>query len=570
MQPHGKIRQSIESAQSYAASHFPQSCIPVVRWLTDTECIDQPIRQKVRTALKSKRVELLLGLVIVLNIFMVITDVDTKAKDEDAKPWTTIVNDFLLAVYITEACVRFVAERLEMFKEFYGCMDVFLIFMDLCIPSSITIFRVIRVTKVCRAMKCLHLAPELHLMMKGMSGATKSILWGTILTLTFVVTWAILAVALIHPLNKEIPYVGCERCPHAYESTFMASLTLVQTLVAGDSWGHITMPIIERHPWTGIYFGLAFASICLASLNMMLAMVVDSAQEARKGSVEYLANLRMQEQQGAKIRLEALCSKMDTDSGGSLDIDEIRQGYRNIKEFGDSMKMLGIMEEDLDKVFDLMDQSGTVSAEEFCKESINLQCQDIPSVCLHTKLMFNQLNRRVEKMIRESKLETKVVNDEIARMQNDIHQEVLWISRGIAASLPPSPKESGAVVTVNEQRTIIGSMSDSKAPIESNPPSQTATVLDALCASKLTSLENAIADLMESIRVKPMAVASIDEVQFIVRMAMSLLQLSTAVPSRSGLTSSVSALDREAEATSNGANRLRGTAGVDKGFRVSM
>jgi hypothetical protein len=67
----------------------------------------------------------------------------------------------------------------------------------------------------------IELFPELRLMLAGLVGALNAIVWGTILLVTVLLIWSVIAVQFIHPLNQEvakttIEYDQCPRCPHAY------------------------------------------------------------------------------------------------------------------------------------------------------------------------------------------------------------------------------------------------------------------------------------------------------------------------------------------------------------------
>jgi len=273
-----------------------------------------------------------------------------------------------------------------------------------------------------------------------------------------------------------------------------------------------------------------------------------------------------------------LCRKMDRDSGGYLDLDEIRHGYRTYREFGDTMKVLGIMEEDLGRVFDLMDLdgSGTVTAEEFCKECVNLQCQDTASVSLYLRMFVTQLNKRVEELIHDSKKQMTYVHEEMGGMQKAIHEEVTMVSDKVVGRLMGLPdasvslgsRLSGEAPDSTLQSAIearIQGVTDLRVPMKANMLSQKAAVTDALCISKLASVESAISELMDSIQAEPTAIASTEEVQRVIRSAVSLLQLSTDAPARSRFISSVSA--KAGAATPNGGNHL---GGVDKGLRFSI
>merc|ERR1719262_466435 len=113
-------------------------------------------------------------------------------------------------------------------------------------------------------------------MMAGLVRAMSAIFWGAVLLFMVLTIWAVVAVQLIHPLNKEI-YDGstdrldtCMRCPRAFESTFQACLTFSVQIVTGDSWGRETLPIIETYPQTALFFALVHMSVGLAIINLIL------------------------------------------------------------------------------------------------------------------------------------------------------------------------------------------------------------------------------------------------------------------------------------------------------------
>jgi len=58
--------------------------------------------------------------------------------------------------------------------------------------------------------------PELNVMILGLLGAIRAVFWGMVMLSMVLVTWAILAVQLIQPLNKEVAETGiyddCDRC----------------------------------------------------------------------------------------------------------------------------------------------------------------------------------------------------------------------------------------------------------------------------------------------------------------------------------------------------------------------
>merc|ERR1719253_1673286 len=96
--------------------------------------------------------------------------------------------------------------------------------------------------------------------------------------------WSLILVEYIHPITTSIDFeglYGCSRCSQAFSSILRSNLTMFQTLVAGDSWGLINIPVIEAHPWTAFLLLGAFISISLGLMNLILAVIVQRAADAR-------------------------------------------------------------------------------------------------------------------------------------------------------------------------------------------------------------------------------------------------------------------------------------------------
>ena len=71
--------------------------------------------------------------------------------------------------------------------------------------------------------------------------------------------WAMLLVDLVQPLILKLhqergTFEGCEQCLRAASSVMDANLLLFKTVIAGDGWGTIAVPVIEAYPATAVIF----------------------------------------------------------------------------------------------------------------------------------------------------------------------------------------------------------------------------------------------------------------------------------------------------------------------------
>ena len=92
------------------------------------------------------------------------------------------------------------------------------------------------------------------------------------LMLVSVITfWAVISVEVLHPITSGMTWEDCDRCPDGFRGIFAAALTLFQQIVAGDSWGTISIPLVETAPWTAVLLFSILITISLGMLNLILA-----------------------------------------------------------------------------------------------------------------------------------------------------------------------------------------------------------------------------------------------------------------------------------------------------------
>merc|ERR1712080_561808 len=211
-----------------------------------------PVRVKCRQIIESRRMEMFLCGVIMFNLLLLVAETDATVDDKEAPRDMVVMNDLLLGFYVLELSSRIFVYRSRFFFDEWNVLDsaivgtdVILLLLDRVFDDmpKVSILRIIRLVRLVRAFKAISLFPELAMMLAGFYSALKAIMWGMILVTTILTVYSILAVKILHPINKRVKanplgiYDGCERCPRAFESVFGACLTFFQTLVAGDSWG---------------------------------------------------------------------------------------------------------------------------------------------------------------------------------------------------------------------------------------------------------------------------------------------------------------------------------------------
>lgn len=351
------------------------------------------MRKLLYEASNSQAFDICITSVILLNVVTVILETDAMAKDEvDNSHWTYRVNYALLALYTLELLLKLYVYRMKFFDMRWNIIDMFVVGADVffflltLITSSqvrVSILRVFRLIRLIRAFKAASFFKELDQLLRGFVGALKAIFWGTTMIILILAVASILAVQLIHPINQEVllerpeVYDGCIRCPVAFSTVWNSLLTFFQQLVAGDSWGLVSVPIMEQRPWTFFFFLAVLVLTCLVMLNLILAVIVEAAAHVQEEDMHSAAVEAEKRLAKAKLRLIELCSKLDKDGNATLNKEEFLNGYYTNQEFADCLKIMEVEPQDMECVFHVLDVdgSGDVNSSEFVDQLQRVKTQ---------------------------------------------------------------------------------------------------------------------------------------------------------------------------------------------------
>jgi len=352
-----------------------------------------PWRKTLAACIEHRRFDALLGIVVLSNVVVMCYEVDRNAgcgPDGCAGRTIELLNLLFTIFYTAECTVRMAVYRSKIVADRWNILDICIVIVGWLeqvismfdalqtlseqIPFNINFLRLFRVARLFRATRILEVFPELHMMITGVFRAMMAMFWGFLMILCLVLLWAILAVELIHPLNRHIVHDD-EWCNEAFGSVLKATLIFFQTMVAGDSWGHCSIHIINKHPFTFFVFASALISVQLGFMNLILSVIVDSASKAR----EEVKAEKLREESSHRAEYTAklldLLESIDTDGSGTLSFEELHEGYQASPTLRSIITQLGLQQEDLRLLFDVMDadRSGAISYHEFIRYISNVQ-----------------------------------------------------------------------------------------------------------------------------------------------------------------------------------------------------
>lgn len=424
--------------------------------------------------------EVAISLAVLFNVYVLILETDQTVavyqngevmETAAADGWIVTSNKGLLALYSVELVLRLFAFREEFFHWLPNLFDMAIIVCDLLMTflvadgGSVSALRIFRLARLGRALKILTIFPELALMLRCIIAAMKSIVWGMVMVAGALLLWAIIAVQLIHPLNLTLVqdgvYDGCERCGRSFESVWDAFLTFVQHIVCGDSWGVVTLPIVEKYPGTLPFFMLVYFTVAMGVLNLILAVIVAESHNALRESDQELVIQKERAFKAACDDLQTICEDLDADKDGSLTFEEIMSGFTTHPGFRNAMMVMDIAEHDMKTVFEMLDEdrSGEVHYNEFVDNLYKLKSDDA-----HTILVFMRFY--VQEILHRCTITSVTLSDEIVVMQKDTVDKLGKLLSGAqpeAADVAPAgdaAPEGGAVPNEAESYSVLKALGD--------------------------------------------------------------------------------------------------------------
>lgn len=462
-------------------------------------------RKVLMRIIQSQVFETAVGMFILLNLVLFVyeTDLSAGTNPDEIPGWLPALNVFLFVVYAMETAIRLVAMQRHFFDGIinWNTFDLTLVLVDFVL-IGLKIFNVdlgqsafVRVLRICRSLRIVkalrtwRALRELYVMLHSLIGTMRAMLWAAIMLILVLTLFSCAAVEFINPIVLDMAanndFTECERCSRAFSSVWNSQITFFQTVVAGDSWGQVAIPIIEKVPATAPFFVVVLVVIQLGILNLILAAIVDQASAAHEDDVQLQAINKKEAFTKARGTLLNVCRQIDTDGSGNITIEELYRGYETLPELAYQLKFLDVTRDDLGILFSALDSdySGTVEYEEFIEQLFKLQNQDI-SVCLgFLKSYIQQICREVR------------AHSDQFEMQQQSYSEILNILKGTQEVSPAASAVQVQPVKQTQAKTATFNCTETPAFIHSELHSVQQS-LDTALAVRFQALEESISAML--------------------------------------------------------------------------
>lgn len=243
-------------------------------------------------------------------------------------------------------------------------------------PSKVLqTLKVLRVLRAVRVLRMLTMFRDLWLVVQSFFYCLRPLMWTVLFILIIIFLFAMFAVDLIgKDVNDSDPEELLE-VKMRLRSVVPAMVTLFQVMTL-DEWFAICEPLLTHMPWTYAFFLVYIPISALALMNLVTAVVVESATRGANEEADYQQQIF--DDQVAKITVEIreMFELMDEDGGGSLSEDEFVNNARKTKLLSEICDDFNLgTDEDLAQLFDILkkEHSDIVLMEDLLNAVVQLQ-----------------------------------------------------------------------------------------------------------------------------------------------------------------------------------------------------
>lgn len=196
----------------------------------------------------------------------------TRAGDGNLSPFLHLVDRVALAIFVVELSLKLLAQGRRFFASGWNVFDLCIVAISF-FPAAggLSVLRVLRVLRVTRLFSVV---PSMRVIVEALVGAIPGM------------TSIMLVLGLIFYISAVLTTrLFGDHFPSQFGDLGVSSLTLFQ-LMTLDGWsGEIVRPVMERYPWSWVFFISFIIITSFAVLNLFIGVLmsnIEAQQEERE------------------------------------------------------------------------------------------------------------------------------------------------------------------------------------------------------------------------------------------------------------------------------------------------
>jgi voltage-gated sodium channel len=428
------------------------------------------------------------GFVIALNAVHIGVETNHEAhsapgnevKNEDH--WLNI--EVLFAViFLAELILRLIAERREFFFDGWNCFD-FLLVACSCFDTFIlgmieadsnhvkiiTVLRIMRLVRLARIFRLLRFFKELWLLVSGIAGAMRTLVWAFLLLGVIIYVSAILLFQVLgQPYKDDDPDIDM------YFGSLEITMFTNFQLITLEGWATICRVAMVHESWSWMFFVLYLSTTTFGIMNIVVAVIVENTVEQATKRQEDVHKKAEQEQKMAAEKISEIFVASDANHDGEV----TKQEFCAAMEREDVMRYLqqiGIDVRQAENLFDILDydESGSLDAQEFTQGVLKARgeakARDLLTVQCDLWRYEQKFRKDLYELCENMNDKCSSVDEEVALIREDLLRIIQPSSAtngsngaaypatngqaGLSATMPATIPQTGGVTEQSTKRNL--------------------------------------------------------------------------------------------------------------------
>lgn len=238
----------------------------------------------------------------------------------------------------------------------------------------LTLLRVARVARIARVFYRVPFMRDAWVLIRGLGDSASTLVWTCIVIAMTTYVFAIGGVFLItQPLQQEEATLLATEPEQAEPLAELISLfngidkfmfTLTQFLTVDSANALIRR--VQHYLWYSWIFFFAYMTIAtLALMNLVTAIIVDTAVKTNSEDREMLLQAKKEEKAKALSQMKDMWSRLDRDRTGTISLEELQQGFQD-PEIAELLLSLDFQSDECEDLFNCLNHTGTeIDPDEF-------------------------------------------------------------------------------------------------------------------------------------------------------------------------------------------------------------
>jgi len=389
---------------------------------------NDPTRRSLQELVAWKGFDVVVGLIIVCQAIVIGLETSRQTQDDEVGPIFDILDFIFMAIYFVELLIRVLAFGGQVFQSTWVKLDCVLLICAIAdkvlmasfgdspqdlsgMRDKLIMLRLLRLMRLSKLVRLMVRFKVLWLLLIGLVNSVQPLFWTFVILVLLLYVFAVFGCSLI----VADPSSGAAFNDAAidYFGTLpRAGLTLISGL-SMDDFADVYRPIVLEKPWMMIYFALYIILISIAVMNLLTALMVETAIEVAAEDKEAQHAWETKRKQRLLGELGELFQQLDEDNSDMVDLQELASAPEDVR-----MRLLQVLNSNnFASVVDIFhaidaDNSGALTIDEFCEglsrvvngtpiELIRIMKQNDDILNSHSSLALGEQRTRTSKAERE-------------------------------------------------------------------------------------------------------------------------------------------------------------------------